>query len=118
MQKRRHMPPLFSIFPLPVLFSPLSLYFPIISPILIWQVFHAILQAAFLPHLRVLSLHPPFLSPHPPFLSPHPPFLSLFVYCRVETPITRYIPHRSVRAQFRHTALHDTYASDYPYRLT
>ena len=87
MQKRRHMPPLFSIFPLPVLFSPLSLYFPIISPILIWQVFHAILQAAFLPHLRVLSLHPPFLSPHPPFLSPHPPFLSLFVYTFVQTNI-------------------------------
>lgn len=50
---------------------------------------------------------------YPPGSSLSPEVLT----CRVETPITRYIPHRSVRAQFRHTALHDTYASDYPYRI-
>ena len=34
--------------------------------------------------------------------------------CQVDTPITGCTPYRSVRAQLRHTALHDTNASDYP----
>ena len=37
---------------------------------------------------------------------------------RVETSITGCNPHRSVRAQLRHTALHDTNTSNYPYMLT